>query len=113
MIISFFLGIFQNGGEPEIDQNPTTDILNDISGYGNTLFFLIIVLICWFVASSILAYWTYKDIQKKQLTGYSYVIIVFLTSIIGLIIYYIVRYNEKCALELDEDACVLEDEDDI
>ncbi|HEY0088813.1 MAG TPA: hypothetical protein VGB37_08215 [Candidatus Lokiarchaeia archaeon] len=78
--------------------------------YGNTLVILLIILVLWFTISTFLTIWTYRDIKKKQLTGFIYVPIVFLTSFIGLLIYYIVRYNEKCALEYDEAACLLEDE---
>ena len=99
--------IFQDYPEPDYPEN---NPYNTIMGFGNTFLFIIIIIIVWFIVSSLLAYWTYKDIKKKQLTGYKYVPIVFFTSFIGLVIYYIVRYNEKCALAYDEAACLLEDD---
>ena len=99
--------IFQDFPEGEYPEN---NPFNTIMGYGNTFLFIIIVIIVWFIVSSLLAFWTYKDIKKKQFTGYKYVPIVFFTSFIGLVIYYLVRYNEKCALEFDEEACLLDDD---
>lgn len=110
MLLLKLLQVFQDIQDfPDVD-NPENNIFDQIPGFGNTLFFIIIILILWFVVASLLAFWTYKDIKKKQLTGFMYVPIVLFTSFIGLVIYFIVRYNEKCALAYDEEACLLEDD---
>ena len=115
MIIIKILALFQNIRDFPDAEVPVNNIFDRIPGFGNTLFFVAIILILWFVVSSLLTFWTYKDIEKTQLTGYIYVPLVFLASFIGLIVYYIVRYSGKCALELDEEACLIEEykEDNI
>ncbi len=115
MIIIKILALFQNIRDFPDAEVPVNNIFNRIPGFGNTLFFVAIILILWFVVSSLLTFWTYKDIGRTQLTGYIYVPLVFLASFIGLIVYYIVRYSGKCALELDEEACLIEEykEDNI
>ncbi len=102
------LHVFQ-GVQDFPEGSPENNVFDQIPGYGNTFFIIIIILILWLVIASLLALWTYKDIKKKQLTGFIYVLIVLLTSFIGLVVYIIVRYNEKCALEYDEESCLLED----
>ena len=110
MLLFRILQIFQSEPDyPDVGY-PENNIFDQIPGYGNTFFFLIILLIIWFAIAILLAYWTYKDIKKKQLTGFLYVLIVLITSFIGLVVYFIVRYNEKCALAYDEEACLLEDD---
>ena len=104
----FFQYMQTSSGEDNTDS--TSPDVFGIHAFGNTLLILLIFLLLWFLISSLLTIWTYRDIKKKQLTGFIYVPIVFLTSFIGLLIYYIVRYNEKCALEYDEAACLSEDE---
>ena len=112
MLLLKILHIFQGvqdfpGGYPE------NNVFDQIPGYGNAFFIIMIVLILWLVIASLLAIWTYKDIKKKQLTGFIYVLIVLLTNFIGLVVYFMVRYNEKCALEFDEESCLLEDDPEI
>lgn len=109
MIIVKVLALFQDIRDFPDAEVPENNIFDRIPGYGNTLFFVAIILILWFVVSSLLAFWTYKDIEKTQLTGYIYVPLVFLASFIGLIVYYTVRYSGKCALEFDEEACLIEE----
>ena len=106
--ILFFQYMQTSSGEDNTDS--TSPDVFGMNTFGNTLVILLIVLVLWFAVSALLTLWTYRDIKKKQLTGFIYVPIVFLTSIIGLLLYYIVRYNEKCALEYDEAACLSEDE---
>jgi len=74
-----------------------------------TWIFLIIFLTLWFISGILLGQWVKKDIERSELVGSAYVIIVSLTSIVGLAFYLIVRYNAKCALEEDEAACAVEE----
>ena len=74
-----------------------------------TLTVLIIVFVIWFASGILLALWVRKDIHSHGLVGAPYIIIVALSSIIGLSVYLLVRYNAKCALEEDEAACIVEE----
>ncbi len=74
-----------------------------------TIFLVVLILIIWFVTGFLLAIWVRRDIKRNSLVGTSYIIIVGLTSIVGLAFYLIVRYNAKCALEEDEAACAVEE----
>ena len=109
MILLKPLHVFQ-GVQDFPGDYPENNVFDQIPGYGNSFFIIMIVLLLWLVIASLLAFWTYKDIKTKQLTGFIYVLIVLLTSFIGLVVYFIVRYNEKCALEYDEESCLLEDD---
>ena len=76
---------------------------------GSTILDVVIILSIWFASGILLALWVRKDIHKHELVGTNYLIIVGLTSIVGLVFYMIVRYNAKCALAEDEAACIVEE----
>ena len=113
MKIVKILALFQDIRDFPDAEVPENNIFDRIPGFGNSLLFVAIILIGWFVVSTILAYWTYKDVSKKQLTGYIWIPIVLFSSFIGLVVYFIVRYNEKCALAYDEEACLLEEDSEF
>jgi hypothetical protein len=91
---------------------PENNIFDQIPGFGNTLFFISLIVILWFVIGIILAYFVNRDLRKREVSGIPYIILTLFTGIVGLSIYLLVRYNEKCALEEDEMACLLEDDTD-
>ncbi|MFX1339484.1 MAG: hypothetical protein ACFFDK_12800 [Promethearchaeota archaeon] len=104
------LNLFQEGRDfPPLDY-PGTNILNQIPGYGSTFFFIILIIIIWFASGIFMAYLVKKDLQKREVSGISYIILTLLMNIVGLSIYLLVRYNEMCALEENEEACLLEDD---
>jgi hypothetical protein len=72
--------------------------------YGNNFLYLILILVIWFGTGFIMAYWTYKDLKKRNRESKAYLVIIFFTTIIGLAFYLFGRYNEKCLLE-DEIKC--------
>ncbi|TFG07092.1 MAG: hypothetical protein EU539_05905 [Promethearchaeota archaeon] len=110
MILKFLISIFQE--DPIAgDDSPANYILDRITGYGSTLFFTTLIIILWFLSGIILAYIIFRDLKKREAVGKPYVIITLFTSIIGFLVYIIVRYNEKCALEENEEACLLDEED--
>ena len=74
-----------------------------------TFIIIIVILVLWFISGILSALWVKKDIKRNGLVGSAYIIIVSLTSFIGLSVYLIVRYNAKCALEEDEAACIMEE----
>ena len=76
-----------------------------IMGYEGSMIILIIVLILWFSTGVLLALWVKKDLLKREVKGTPYIIATLLGNIVGLSVYLLVRYNEKCALEADEVAC--------
>ena len=94
---------------PPIDY-PGNNPFDQIPGFGSTILFIILIVIIWFASGILLAYLVNKDLQKREASGISYVILTLLMSIVGLSIYLLVRYNEMCALEEDEEACILEDD---
>jgi hypothetical protein len=70
---------------------------------------IILILVIWFSSGFLLSLWVRRDINRNELVGTSYIIIVLLTSIVGLSFYLIVRYNARCALEEDEAACAVDE----
>ncbi len=109
MIFPKILQIFQEDQDFPPLEYPENNPFNQIPGFGSTLLFIIIIVIIWFASGILLAYLVNRDLQKREASGIPYVILTLLMSIVGLSIYLIVRYNEMCALEEDEDACILED----
>ena len=89
---------------------PENNIFDQIPGFGNTFLFIMLIIIIWFASGILLAYLVNKDIQKREVSGISYVILTLFLNIVGLSIYLLVRYNEMCALEENEEACLLEDD---
>lgn len=69
----------------------------------------VISLVAWFLVGFILSRWVKKDLNDRESDAYGYIPAVIFTSIAGFIVYLIVRYNEKCALQEDEVACELEE----
>ncbi|MFX1313284.1 MAG: hypothetical protein ACFFHD_11820 [Promethearchaeota archaeon] len=59
-----------------------------------SLSIITISLLIWFGCGFILAYWVKKDMKKKNLEGSKLVIVIFLTSFIGFIIYIMINYGE-------------------
>jgi membrane protein YdbS with pleckstrin-like domain len=112
MIILYILQLFQEDRDFPEAEYPENNIYDQVPGFGNTLLFVSLMVILWFVIGIILAYFVYRDLRKREVSGIPYVILTLFTGIVGLSIYLLVRYNEKCALEEDEMACLLEDEAD-
>jgi ABC-type sugar transport system permease subunit len=104
------LNVFQNDQQYPQAQYPENNIFDQIPAFGNTMFFVLLIMIIWFASGIFLAYIVSKDLKKREASGNFYIIITFLASVIGLLIYYIVRYNEKCALEENEELCLLQDD---
>jgi hypothetical protein len=111
MIFLTILHIFQNERQYPRTQYPENNIFNQIPGFGDTIFIVLLILFFWFASGIILAYIVSIDLKKREVSGNFYIILTFLASFIGLLIYYIVRYNEKCALEENEDLCLLQDDE--
>ena len=110
MILLNLLKVFQGDREFPEAEYPENNIFDQIPGFGNSFLFLILILIVWFAIGIILAYFMNKDLRKREVSGIPYIILTLLANIVGLSIYLLVRYNENCALEEDEAACLLEDE---
>ncbi|MFX1453237.1 MAG: hypothetical protein ACFFCM_20555 [Promethearchaeota archaeon] len=89
---------------------PENNIFDQIPGFGNTFLFVMLIIIIWFASGILLAYLVNKDLQKREASGFSYVLLTLFMNVVGLSIYLLVRYNEMCALEEDEEACILEDD---
>lgn len=70
---------------------------------------VILVIVLWFISGYLLGAWVKKDIREHESVGTAYVILVYLTSIIGLTFYLLMRYNAKCALAEDEAACEIDE----
>ena len=112
MVLSIIMQLLQNEPDYPPQESPGNTLYDQIPGFGNSLIFIIIILVIWVVSAIILAYWVHRDLRKREVQGYSYIILTLILGIIGFIIYYLIRYNEKCALEAQEDACLLSDEDE-
>ncbi|TFG27710.1 MAG: hypothetical protein EU532_06880 [Promethearchaeota archaeon] len=110
MIVLNILKVFQGDREFPEAEYPENNIFDQIPGFGNTYLFLILIFIVWFAIGIILAYFVNRDLRKREVSGIPYIILTLLINIVGLSIYLLVRYNEKCALEEDEAACLLDNE---
>ena len=80
-----------------IHEYTSIDTVYPLQNRGSPIAILIIIIISlliWFGCGLILAYWVKKDIKKKNLEGSKLAFVIFLTSIIGFIIYIMVRYGE-------------------
>ncbi len=86
-----------------MDETTTEDFLV-APGYGNTLEFLWIIILIWFILGIILALWVYKDAQKRYHNENIWIIIVIFLSIIGFLIYIFFREEEiSIEEEIDQD----------
>lgn len=92
-----------------IEEETGTDVYFAESTLTGSFIYIVLIIVLWFVSGFLLAFWVYKDLKKRQKKGYFYPVIVLLTSIVGFLIYLMVRNNEKCALE-DEKTCNTDDE---
>ena len=110
MITRKILQILQEDKDFPPLEYPENNIFDQIPGFGNTFLFIMLIIIIWFASGILLAYLVNKDIQKREVSGISYVILTLFLNIVGLSIYLLVRYNEMCALEENEEACLLEDD---
>lgn len=73
-------------------------------GYGNTLDFLWIIILIWFILGFLLALWVYKDAQKRVHNENIWIIIVLFLSIVGFLIYIFFREEEiSIEEEIDQD----------
>ena len=89
------LMVFSLGASTIIAQQDPYDYYNEWEDaqwafWGLTGFFCIIPII-WLVIAIVIGIWVYRDAEKRGSSGILWLIIVFLTSIIGLIIWLIVR----------------------
>ncbi|MFX0072302.1 MAG: PLDc N-terminal domain-containing protein [Candidatus Hermodarchaeota archaeon] len=86
-----------------IDEYTSENFL-EISGYGNTLDILWIIVLIWFILGIFLALWVYKDAQKRVHNENIWIIIVLFLSIIGFLIYIFFREEEiSIEEEIDHD----------
>jgi len=58
---------------------------------------LVLVPLLWFIIGILLCVWVYRDAQKRGMSGILWLIIVLIGGLLGLIIYLIVRKDEKMA----------------
>jgi len=56
-----------------------------------------LIPIMWLVISILLCIWVYRDAESRGMSGVLWLIVVFLTGIIGLIIYLVVRKEKTTA----------------
>ncbi len=94
-----------------IFEDTSTDIFFDESGNLSIIAIIIIVipiLAIWFGSGLILALWVNKDLKKRKVGGLANVILVFLTSFVGFLIYIMVRDNENCEFS-DNPMCDVEE----
>ena len=110
MMFLKILQFFQEERDFPQAEYPENNIFDQLPGFGNTLFFVWLIIIIWFASGILLAYLVNRDLQKREVSGIPYIIFTLFMNIIGLAIYLLVRYNEKCALEENEEACLLEDD---
>ncbi len=85
LVLSIFLII-----RAVIFEDTSTDIFFDESGNLSIIAIIIIVipiLAIWFGSGLILALWVNKDLKKRKVGGLANVILVFLTSFVGFLIY--------------------------
>lgn len=66
------------------------------------LIITLISLLIWFGIGLSSAYWVKKDIKKNHLESSAWVPVIIFTSIIGLIIYIMVRYGETEISDINE-----------
>ncbi|MFX1281733.1 MAG: hypothetical protein ACFFA3_20445 [Promethearchaeota archaeon] len=66
------------------------------------LIIALISLLIWFGFGFFSAYWVKRDIKKNHLESSAWVPIIIFTSIIGLIIYLMVRYGETEISDINE-----------
>jgi len=57
--------------------------------------FMCLIPIVWFVIAILLCIWVYRDAESRGMNGALWLIIVLIGSIIGLIVYLIVRKEKK------------------
>ena len=110
MILIKILQIFQEDRDFPPLEYPENNIFDQIPGFGSTFLFIIIIIVIWFASGILLAYLVNRDLEKREASGIPYVLLTLFMNIVGLSIYLLVRYNEMCALEEDEEACILEDD---
>lgn len=106
LVLSIFLII-----RAVIFEDTSTDIFFDESGNLSIIAIIIIVipiLAIWFGSGLILALWVNKDLKKRKVGGLANVILVFLTSFVGFLIYIMVRDNENCEFS-DNPMCDVEE----
>lgn len=77
---------------------------------------LFIVPLIWFIIGILLLIWVYQDAESRGMDGLLWALIVFFLSLIGLVLYLVVRENRvlsprkitrvcpQCGRVLDEDA---------
>jgi len=71
-------------------------------GQGEWAFFGLSLLCClvpiiWFVVWILVAIWVYRDAESRGMNGVLWLIVLILTGIVGLIIYFVVRKEKKSA----------------
>ncbi len=87
-----------------IFEDTSTDIFFDESGNLSPIAIAIVVipiLAIWFGSGLILALWVNKDLKRRKVGGLTNVVLVFLTSFVGFLIYIMVRDNENCEFSND------------
>jgi len=54
-----------------------------------------LIPLVWFIIGIVLCIWVYRDAEKRGMSGVMWLIIVLITSFIGLIIYLVVRKDKS------------------
>ena len=54
-----------------------------------------LIPLVWFIIGLVLCIWVYRDAEKRGMSGVMWLIIVLITSFIGLIIYLVVRKDKS------------------
>ena len=57
--------------------------------------FIFLIPLVWFIIGLVLCIWVYRDAEKRGMSGVMWLIVVLITSFIGLIIYLVVRKDKK------------------
>ena len=71
-------------------------------GQGEWAFLGLSLLCClmpiiWFVVWILIGIWVYRDAESRGMNGVLWLIVLILTGIVGLIIYFVVRKEKKSA----------------
>ena len=86
-----------------IGEGTSEDILV-APGYGNTLYFIWIIISIWFILGILLSIWVYKDAHKRVHNENIWIMIVLFLSVVGFLIYMFFREEEiSIEEEIDHD----------
>ena len=90
--------------------------INQMGGWWMFPAFFMIIPLAWFVVGILILVWVYQDAESRGMNGVLWTLITFFLSIIGLILYLVVRESNisepqritrvcpKCGRVLSEDA---------